>query len=236
MVINKPAGMVVHISAGHHTGTLVNALLHHCGLPGAGGRRALGWARAGLRAQGWGPWSAGIHSSTRLVRSSSLHAAALSPSRVHQACPWTTSPAGPSVVGPRHHPTRTRVGATRTRRRPSPPPQQQQQQQLLLPRPALGPPRAGPRTRPRLLRACPWGPRLAPPACCGPALCTGWTRAPAGCWWWPSRRRRTGRSARSSRRARSTASTSPSRSGRRSARRASELSGTGRRRERERAR
>jgi hypothetical protein len=30
----QPAGMVVHISAGHHTGTLVNALLHHCGLPG----------------------------------------------------------------------------------------------------------------------------------------------------------------------------------------------------------
>lgn len=26
--------MVVHISAGHHTGTLVNALLNHCGLPG----------------------------------------------------------------------------------------------------------------------------------------------------------------------------------------------------------
>ena len=26
--------MVVHISAGHHSGTLVNALLHHCGLPG----------------------------------------------------------------------------------------------------------------------------------------------------------------------------------------------------------
>ena len=26
--------MVVHISAGHHSGTLVNALLYHCGLPG----------------------------------------------------------------------------------------------------------------------------------------------------------------------------------------------------------
>lgn len=26
--------MVVHISTGHHSGTLVNALLHHCGLPG----------------------------------------------------------------------------------------------------------------------------------------------------------------------------------------------------------
>ena len=30
----QPAGMVVHISAGHHSGTLVNALLYHCGLPG----------------------------------------------------------------------------------------------------------------------------------------------------------------------------------------------------------
>ena len=28
-IINKPAGMVVHPSAGHHSGTLVNALLYH---------------------------------------------------------------------------------------------------------------------------------------------------------------------------------------------------------------
>lgn len=31
VVINKPAGMVVHPSNGHERGTLVNALLHHCG-------------------------------------------------------------------------------------------------------------------------------------------------------------------------------------------------------------
>jgi 23S rRNA pseudouridine1911/1915/1917 synthase len=31
IVINKPAGLVVHPAAGHATGTLVNALLHHCG-------------------------------------------------------------------------------------------------------------------------------------------------------------------------------------------------------------
>ncbi|MFO7983572.1 MAG: RluA family pseudouridine synthase [Desulfuromonadales bacterium] len=30
IVINKPAGMVVHPAAGHHSGTLVNALLYHC--------------------------------------------------------------------------------------------------------------------------------------------------------------------------------------------------------------
>lgn len=30
IVIDKPAGMVVHPAAGHATGTLVNALLHHC--------------------------------------------------------------------------------------------------------------------------------------------------------------------------------------------------------------
>lgn len=30
IVINKPFGMVVHPSNGHHQGTLVNALLHHC--------------------------------------------------------------------------------------------------------------------------------------------------------------------------------------------------------------
>ncbi|NJP39476.1 RluA family pseudouridine synthase [Oscillospiraceae bacterium HV4-5-C5C] len=31
LVINKPKGMVVHPAAGHHSGTLVNALLYHCG-------------------------------------------------------------------------------------------------------------------------------------------------------------------------------------------------------------
>ena len=31
VVVNKPAGMVVHPSPGHHDGTLVNALLHHVG-------------------------------------------------------------------------------------------------------------------------------------------------------------------------------------------------------------
>ncbi|MGE0043359.1 MAG: RluA family pseudouridine synthase [Vicinamibacterales bacterium] len=38
VVINKPAGMVVHPGAGHGSGTLVNALLHHVGdLSGIGG-------------------------------------------------------------------------------------------------------------------------------------------------------------------------------------------------------
>lgn len=31
VVVDKPAGMVVHIGAGHEEGTLVNALLHHAG-------------------------------------------------------------------------------------------------------------------------------------------------------------------------------------------------------------
>lgn len=31
IVVNKPQGMVVHPAAGHSDGTLVNALLHHCG-------------------------------------------------------------------------------------------------------------------------------------------------------------------------------------------------------------
>jgi len=31
IVVNKPKGMVVHPAAGHDSGTLVNALLHHCG-------------------------------------------------------------------------------------------------------------------------------------------------------------------------------------------------------------
>lgn len=38
IVIDKAAGMVVHPAAGHASGTLVNALLHHCGdLAGVGG-------------------------------------------------------------------------------------------------------------------------------------------------------------------------------------------------------
>ena len=30
LIINKPAGLVVHPAPGHYTGTLVNAILHHC--------------------------------------------------------------------------------------------------------------------------------------------------------------------------------------------------------------
>jgi len=39
IIINKPAGLVVHPAAGNPDGTLVNALLHHCGgsLAGIGG-------------------------------------------------------------------------------------------------------------------------------------------------------------------------------------------------------
>ena len=44
LVVNKPAGMVVHPSPGHSGGTLVNALLAHCGdtLSGIGGVRRPG--------------------------------------------------------------------------------------------------------------------------------------------------------------------------------------------------
>lgn len=44
IVIDKPAGMVVHPAPGQWTGTLVNALLHHCGdsLVGVGGARRPG--------------------------------------------------------------------------------------------------------------------------------------------------------------------------------------------------
>jgi 23S rRNA pseudouridine1911/1915/1917 synthase len=44
IVINKPAGLVVHPGAGHATGTLVNALIAHCGdtLSGIGGVRRPG--------------------------------------------------------------------------------------------------------------------------------------------------------------------------------------------------
>ena len=44
VVINKPSGLVVHPAAGHETGTLVNALIAHCGasLSGIGGVRRPG--------------------------------------------------------------------------------------------------------------------------------------------------------------------------------------------------
>lgn len=44
LVINKPPGLVVHPAAGNHDGTLVNALLAHCGasLSGIGGVRRPG--------------------------------------------------------------------------------------------------------------------------------------------------------------------------------------------------
>lgn len=43
IVLNKPAGMVVHPAPGHSRGTLVNALLHHCGaLPAPAPRPAIG--------------------------------------------------------------------------------------------------------------------------------------------------------------------------------------------------
>ena len=44
LVINKPSGMVVHPAPGNYTGTLVNALLYHCGdrLSGVGGVRRPG--------------------------------------------------------------------------------------------------------------------------------------------------------------------------------------------------
>ena len=44
IVIDKPAGMVVHPAPGTPSGTLVNALLHHCGdtLSGIGGERRPG--------------------------------------------------------------------------------------------------------------------------------------------------------------------------------------------------
>ena len=44
LVVNKPRGLVVHPAPGHPGGTLVNALLHHCGgsLSGIGGVRRPG--------------------------------------------------------------------------------------------------------------------------------------------------------------------------------------------------
>jgi 23S rRNA pseudouridine1911/1915/1917 synthase len=52
IVVNKPAGMVVHPAAGHAAGTLVNAILTHCSLPdvgeGRGGVSVGGVKRPGI--------------------------------------------------------------------------------------------------------------------------------------------------------------------------------------------
>ena len=50
IVIDKPSGLVVHPAAGHETGTLVNALIAHCGasLSGIGGVKRLDKDTTGL--------------------------------------------------------------------------------------------------------------------------------------------------------------------------------------------
>ena len=75
IVINKPAGMVVHPAPGSETGTLVNALLAHCAdsLSGIGGGLCTGstrirrvcwwWRKATARITGWRRSSLTIRSS-----------------------------------------------------------------------------------------------------------------------------------------------------------------------------
>lgn len=49
IVVNKPSGMVVHPGCGNVTGTLVNALIHHCNhLPVREGHDPIAWMRPGL--------------------------------------------------------------------------------------------------------------------------------------------------------------------------------------------
>jgi 23S rRNA pseudouridine1911/1915/1917 synthase len=63
IVLNKPSGMVVHPAPGTQDGTLVNALIHHCGddLSGVGGMK-----RPGIR--GWPRSSRPIRSSGAIWR------------------------------------------------------------------------------------------------------------------------------------------------------------------------
>ena len=78
VVVDKPAGMVVHPAAGNLEGTLVNALLYHCRgqLSGIGGvastrtPRACGsWPRATRRTRGWRASSPRTTSSGPISRS-----------------------------------------------------------------------------------------------------------------------------------------------------------------------
>ncbi|MBF0152760.1 MAG: RluA family pseudouridine synthase [Magnetococcales bacterium] len=52
LVIDKAAGLVVHPGAGNSQGTLVNALLHHCGGGGAGGQAGFSAEGSGLSGVG----------------------------------------------------------------------------------------------------------------------------------------------------------------------------------------
>ena len=60
IVVNKPVGMVVHPAPGHPDGTLVNALLFHCGDTLSGCMRRWRWAASGRTAARWTPPSGGI--------------------------------------------------------------------------------------------------------------------------------------------------------------------------------
>lgn len=91
LVIDKPAGMVVHPGSGNWTGTLVNALLHHCQTLSEGGDAAL---RPGivhrLDKQTSGLLVAAKHDSAHsgLARQFSSHRI----DRSYQAVVWGTPP------------------------------------------------------------------------------------------------------------------------------------------------
>ena len=84
IVVNKPTGMVVHPAPGHPDGTLVNALLHHCGdsLSGVGGEKRPGIVhRIDRDTSGLTPRTSPSRRSSRITRS-----------RGHMsALPWETS-------------------------------------------------------------------------------------------------------------------------------------------------
>ena len=97
LVVDKPAGLVVHPAPGHASGTLVNAVLHHCGLPGLRFGAASGSAGAGEEpgavaepvldledGEGAGDWAGG------LLPAGSSSGGTLRPGIVHRLDKGTT--------------------------------------------------------------------------------------------------------------------------------------------------
>jgi 23S rRNA pseudouridine1911/1915/1917 synthase len=96
VVVNKPAGMVVHPAPGHDSGTLVNALLAHCrDLSGIGGVLRPGIVHR-LDAGTSGLLVAAKNDETHISLSRQL--AARTVSRIYFAVVWGEMPAGEGVL------------------------------------------------------------------------------------------------------------------------------------------
>jgi 23S rRNA pseudouridine1911/1915/1917 synthase len=118
-VVNKPAGMVVHPAAGHPSGTLVNALLHHVsGLSGIGGEERPGIVHR-LDKGTSGLMVVAKNDATHRALSRQFHDRAVG--KEYVALVWGTPEAGRLVSSPigRDPTHRARMSSRSTRVRPA---------------------------------------------------------------------------------------------------------------------